>query len=321
MSDQLGFSFADDSRPNLVEDAPGTWEDPQFTADEYRARLARARALLPTLAEPVRDFFEHALTIGEAELEEQLGHYAPEPDDRFSLWRCHFDVSAQDVTTFARHCAAMAGGAPAGHEYRTGPQRYGEESAGMYVEGIGSLVLRRWAEDNCAADFDLWRSTYFLRSYDDDAPRIRLGEAAWRPAYAAQRIAEGRGIASVPTFVYAGREYTNMGGTYSSSLSECQAWTFVPLADWVGPTYTYQDKNRAYDEGRKERGDCRGLLVLVRGQQCVLESVAVFYDDTPAAERARLLGAEEFDESVDADEDFDGMDEAEVESAEVGTEG
>ncbi len=56
-------------------------------------------------------------------------------------------------------------------------------------------------------------------------------------------------------------------------------WSVCLLADWTGPTYNYETQNKAVNDGRIQRSDRRGLIVRVRGQLCVLEAAACFYDD------------------------------------------
>jgi hypothetical protein len=86
------------------------------------------------------------------------------------------------------------------------------------------------------------------------------------------------GVADVPTFTLRGREYVNDGMLHFGAYQECHAWTFRPVRDWTGPTYNYQSQCRAWDEGRTERGDRRGLVVRVRGKLCVLDGAARVFE-------------------------------------------
>ena len=102
----------------------------------------------------------------------------------------------------------------------------------------------------------------------------------WGRAYCADKLAmAGKKVASVPTFIVNGREYVNDGTTSRGSYCECEGWTFCAPEDWAGPTYNYESQCKAWDEGRAERGDRRGLIIRVRGRLCVLDGVAEFYDN------------------------------------------
>jgi hypothetical protein len=82
------------------------------------------------------------------------------------------------------------------------------------------------------------------------------------------------------------------------SRHECTAWTYCARADWRGPTYSYSTVCRAWDEGRKERGDESGLIVKIKGQLCVLQSVATIYDDNVPRDhhQSRSAATDEQDE-------------------------
>lgn len=150
----------------------------------------------------------------------------------------------------------------------------------MYVEGMGTLSYRRWSATNFGVDFDTFRDSVFLDSYQDRQPVIYAPEHVWAKAYCADKLAmSGAGVASVPTFTLNGREYVNTGSSGTRDYHECHAWTIRPLAQWDGPTYSYQTHCQAWDEGRIERGDQHGLVVSVRGKKCVLDGPAVVYDD------------------------------------------
>ncbi|UUZ66348.1 hypothetical protein LP417_35650 (plasmid) [Polaromonas sp. P1-6] len=115
-------------------------------------------------------------------------------------------------------------------------------------------------------------------------------------------MSESNGIASLPTFTVAGREYVQLGGMHSQSRREGDAWLVGALSDWTGPTFeSYTSHIAAYNAGTVERGDNRGVLVKVRGLVCVLVSPALVYDDNAAD--AVIAADEEEDESYEDAED------------------
>ncbi|MBK6388319.1 MAG: hypothetical protein IPF71_16920 [Rhodoferax sp.] len=94
-------------------------------------------------------------------------------------------------------------------------------------------------------------------------------------------------MAKVRVFTMEGRQYVNTGGLYSRDFRSCDAWRFCALDDWRGPTYSDESQSLAWEEGRTQRGDRRGLVVSVRGQLAVLDSLVTFYDDLTGTRRPR----------------------------------
>ena len=97
----------------------------------------------------------------------------------------------------------------------------------------------------------------------------------------------GAGVAKVHVFIHEGRQYVNTGGLYSRDFRSCDAWSVCAVEDWRGPTYNDESQSLAWEEGRTQRSDRRGLVVIVRGQLAVLDGLATFYDDLTGTRRFR----------------------------------
>jgi hypothetical protein len=86
---------------------------------------------------------------------------------------------------------------------------------------------------------------------------------------------------------------------YSARGISTKGWTFVPEHQWSGPIRSYKEQIRAFDLGIVERGDLRGVAVLVGGARCVIDGVALIYDPDGAETEAqmRLERSNETDEA------------------------
>lgn len=286
MSDQLGFDFCDTLAPVFAEAPAGTWTAPLFTPAQYVERFAKAEAALLGIVGPGRVLMRQGIDAAKAQHEAMQARGPRDADDAYSLWRSNFEPSADELAAFVTHCETMAGGRAAfpGIEYKTRRRHRGTYTVAMHVQDLGTVIVRHWHAGGVGVDFHLYRDAFFLDSIRDDVPALFAPVSVWASAYCADKLAySDAGTASVPTFTLNGREYINDGGMGAGDYRECEGWTFRPLADWTGPTYSYRTQCRAWDDGRLERGDRRGLVVSVRGQRCVLDGVVIVYDDNASA--------------------------------------
>lgn len=310
MSDQLGFDFGDTLGPAFTEAPAGTWTDPLFTFAEYVERFAKAEAALLAIVGPGRVMMRQGLDAAKAQHEAMQEHRPRVDDDAYSLWRSKFEPGADELAAFVSHCETMAEGraAFAGIEYKTRRRHRGMHTVAMYVQDLGTVIVREWPAGGVAVDFHLYRDPFFFDSIRDNVQAIAAPVSVWGAAYCADKLAcSDAGTANVPTFTLNGREYINDGGTGAAGYRDCEGWTFRPLADWTGPTYSYRTQVRAWDDGRLERGDRRGLVVSVRGQRCVLDGVVIVYDDNASAHDYTPAG-DEGGELADEDADLDELD-------------
>ncbi len=110
----------------------------------------------------------------------------------------------------------------------------------------------------------------------------------WRPFYSADKIAESYDEpAPVPALQFQGRRVVITGGVYHGRHAKGHGWAVAAAEDWHGPTYSYRSQCRAWNEGRKERGDQRGLLVRVDRQLCVLAEYVEFVDENDTSHPQR----------------------------------
>lgn len=310
MTDQLGL-FAVDATPTVIEAPAGTWEhEPGYTDAEYARLFEWAAATLATLPDTIgRRLLHHCLGCARVVQVDMQQRVRSVTSGSYRLWRTTFTPSGEDAGAFIAACAAVPG-VVQGIESKV---REGDLcfSAGMHVPGAGSVVLRVWEPDNYAVDFSFGRDPFFLDSFRDSVVDRYAPYASWGHCYAGQRIAEAREAApSLPSFMVDGREYVTTGGHSQGARRVANAWTFRPAADWNGPTYTYATLRAAWDAGRLERGDERGLLVTIRGVPCVFDGYARFYDDKVDISAALVL-------RDDDEEDVDGCTTADCEDEEL----
>lgn len=280
-SAQIGFSFFDDAAPAYTADPAGTWLNPEFTFSEYTKFFEVADTVLLSIVGPARSLFTKALAMAKSNLKDMADGQL-EADEKFSLQCGKFACTDEELQALLNHCNVMAGKTFPGIEYKARTASYGHNAA-MFVENLGTLEVIAWHNGGAAIFYYPYRDSFFFPSYRDNQPRTFASYKLWGNAYSAQKLAEsGTGVASVPTFTVNGREYICTAMAYKGQLRECTAWTFCALSDWSGPTYNYQSLIKAFDNGSKERGDERGMMIRVRGQLCVIDGAAEFFDDTGA---------------------------------------
>lgn len=295
MSDQIGFDFGGDHVPAYALQPEGSWLAPKHTRAELEAIFAKAESLTCALPEAARPLFLAGVAEARAQLEHMADHLGDRMPAQIALWRSNFEVEPDQLRAFVSLCMGQRGRSIGGIEYKARDCDSMIRTSlvlGMHVQGAGSIVVHQWGQDNIGIDYKPYRAHLFLPSYLDEIREVFEPCTTWAKAYCADKLSEaGDSAASVPAFTINGREYINTGGMSSGSYRSCQACTFVPASEWLGPTFTYQGLIRAFDEGMAERGDRRGLLVKVRGQQCVIDGVTLVYDDQ--ASRDVVLFADE----------------------------
>lgn len=310
-SEQFGFDFGADA-PVLRAMPAGTWLDKSYTRLAIEEGFARAKAHLAHLEDVERDVLALTLNAAIAGHEESMSWRSKgdNDDQLYTLRRFNPDYDDELVLCFIAHCKCQLVARASSAEYKV-TDTPDDVSVGVYYPGIGSVVARWYKRSgNSSIDFSFGRDTHFLDSYRDAFDAVYCDQLVWEDVYAAQTLAEsGDKIASVRTFTVGAREYVNKGAHWSKDYAQCIAYAIVPACEWQGDTYTYKTLIQAFDNGAKERGDSRGLLVRVRGQLCVLEKFVSVYDDRP---RTAPIGMSTCAEEAPAEDEDDGWSAATV---------
>ncbi|MDR1709124.1 MAG: hypothetical protein LBS70_05330 [Candidatus Accumulibacter sp.] len=268
-NDRSLFDFGGENAV-FEEKAPGSWLDPRFGADEFMDVLERAAGAAANLAALPAELIRRG--IGRAGVE-------------LAAWRSRnwkggivgrrFPCTAtlDEYSAFVEICQ---NGEADECKLRFD---YFKAAAAAYFRDAGTLTARVWRGHFFLVEYCPWRDVFFAESFLDAMKEFEAPYALWGEACCAQTLAySGDGVARVPTFRIAGREYVNDGISSYGAYAECHGWTFRALADWKGPTYSHLSQCRAWVEGRTERGDRRGLVVMVRGAPCVLDGVVRVFD-------------------------------------------
>ena len=270
--EQLGFGFLSDCKPTYRELPAGAWFLPCFTALEYEARLERARKYLPSVMWPAREIYKHGLEAATESFDRALDN--GQARDAAREWpRLSLQVESTQRTEFVDHCISMVDGEwdSPGLEFKVSSHKH-LTRVGMYCCETGSVVVTTWADGLIGVDFAIGRDPFFL-------PSFREGQRVIHAPHFGQETCDGDGdfvglrdgVTDVPVFTVEGRDYVADGGRAHHDCKRIQAWSFCLPEEWRGPMYSEAGQSKAWDEGRTERGDWRGLVVRVRGQAVVLD--------------------------------------------------
>lgn len=282
-TDQGSFLFADAAPTHPVASPPGTWLQPVATADDHAARFVRAGAVLAGM--PSFELMRVAHAASWLEFERQCEHRASlqlAADEPFALWPAHIEADPELLGAFMASERDPLPSVESVHRTRNDVTL-----VAVHVPEAGTLELRAWARrEGFNVSYSLLRSHAFLPSYADVEP-IAAPCELWRDTDI-QRLAEATDApANVSPFSVGGREYIATGKQWHGSRSECRAFAFCAPDDWHGERYDSKSLRRAWDDGRIERGDMRGLVVRVRGQLCVMTALAVFCSNSVRQPKAR----------------------------------
>lgn len=296
MDMQFGFDFEIDFARSFAEHAPGTWNPEMIELQAFHTLLNEADAPVARIAGPARALFRLAIDAAKVQL---ANDEWTRRSGKVQFHAVPVDVPVDHIELFIAHCIGMQGSDFYGIQYKV---RQGlDVVAGMYLDKVGSLVAYKWKGGQFRLSFTPYRDTLFLDSYRDNRPVIELPYALWHKSYCADKLCNAHNkLANVQPFEHQGRKYVVTGGSSFHNVAVYDGWRLCALADWKGPTYTYASHGVAANEGRTERGDHRGMIVLVRGQKFVMESGAVFHDQNVDFRKAH----EQDFEDEEADEEY-----------------
>lgn len=266
------FDFADVTESaGAVEHAPGTWSETVYhTYEEYEHMLREAEQGICALPMLLRLVYAQGIEVFRDNL----------PVKRVAGPAFCRPASVAVTAASFEEILALASVPVAGIEVKQVKTGLGVK-IGVHVAGVGSLLIRQEVlpVPSMSAYFTLGRDRIFLASYMDTAMAYELPAQIFKAAMSAHLIGgvDGKPV-NVRTFEYGGREYVTTQLVYRGAYCEGRAWRVASLADYHGQTYTHAGLLDAYNAGTIERGDHRGLVVMVRGQVCVLCTCAQFYD-------------------------------------------
>lgn len=272
---QMGLFF-DESSVEMAVSESASWTLPSFSFVEYQHLVLQSRANVSRVPPGLLSFFLLGVEASEQSLAQ--GSLA---EDRPSQWRAvaHFNDSTWLELNAVANLGFISG---AESKVRTAPR---SKVIGVYVEGVGSLIVHGWlSTGDCRywAEFLPWRSSFFRPSFRDAVPVISEAYTRWENVVSCMQFSSaGDKVPSVPTVKVKGREYVVTSAVYSRQYREGEAWAFVRLCDWAGPSFTYDQNIKEMEAGRKERGDQRGILAKVRGEICVLSELVILADSSP----------------------------------------
>lgn len=269
---QQGFDFGESTV--VFEEHPACcWNDPIYTSDEYQQLLSTAEegaAKLPGILGALFQTGIERVKLSHAEQVIRMGEGAASPH---RLWgKTDYKVSL-DVLN---QCCESANSLQAETILR---MSFHCTTTAIHIKNVGTLVAHVWPGRVPSLQYVPWRATALNPSYRDNRVRHQLNEKVWMKACCCEGLSRAESdIAKVPSFAYLGRSYICTGVWSHGSLRACDGWTFLPLSDWQWSTFSYSELRQAWDAGTVERGDMRGLLVMVRGTRCVIDGFAEFFD-------------------------------------------
>lgn len=304
---QNGFLFDEVEDAISDSEAGQRWNAPHFTTKEYQAIFCKADTVVGSLESRLRAVFLQGLATAKLVHEDMIGRRIFAEDQKYALWRTDIKIASSVLDQFIQVSSAALANKQMGIEVKKRNTRR-MLCFGVYIPDAGSVVVRIWPNAGCGIDYHVYRDPFFNVSYLDDMREIEAPLTMWEHAYCADKIAySDESVPSVPTFTLNGREYIHTGGMSSGSYQECKALTFRPLEGWKGDTYTYRSQCRAWDDGLKERGDQRGLVVSVRGRKCVVDGAVVVFDNNVVRSHSYVYEADS-----DCDEEEIELDEVEA---------
>lgn len=272
--EQLNFGFPPACKPAFREWAAGSWHAPCFTAKEYEARLERARRHLPSLMGPAMEIYRRGIEAASEGFNRALQGDGMRLDLPRESPKLTLQVDATQRTVFVDHCVFMVDGGwdSPGLEFKVSVRQH-VTRVGMTCCETGSTVVSTWADGLIGVDYSVGRDPFFFPSFREGQRIIHTPHFEQGPRDCDGGMAGMRdGVTDVPVFPIDGRNDVIVEGTNAHDGQRIQAWSFSLLHEWQGPRYTFADQAKAWQTGRTEHGDRRGLVVKVRGQAVVLDA-------------------------------------------------
>lgn len=210
----------------------------------------------------------------------------PTSDKPLHLFDCGFDVEQALHEHLAQALPRLEATFP-GLEFKVRrPSR--RLSIAIYVPGLGSLESSTWRGGDVQAKFVVGRTNDLQPQMLDDAEEIELAESLWIGMNSCMALSsEQDKAASIKALNVQGRLLAISGTMTGPDVSEATAWALVDARQWKGQTTYISHLYAAYDNGSRQRGDMRGLLVTQRGKPYVFARPVVLVDYRPYSVRSQ----------------------------------
>ena len=275
---QIGFDFGNEHQTTTVLQR---WSDPMFTISEYKSYFSTALSNLSEYEGEIANSFRTLILYCADKLENQNRRMNYSSHKIFNLWDKRLSFPASQITALINEIENHSN---TSEKTVTKIRKNRDYKAwGIYIDGIGSLTFYKFPNsesDYSCVDYVPWKSSFFNISFRDDMTWLNVPAFIWSDSYCAHKIADAYDKpAPVDVFQYEGREYVNTGGMSKGDYRECTAWTFVPRKYWNKEVFTYSQLRDEWDVGRIERGNDIGLLIRVRGVECVVNGAVMFFDE------------------------------------------
>jgi hypothetical protein len=299
MAQQIGFLFDDVLASNPDERPDGSWNGAPTTALEVRAVLAKAQGVVGAVRGP----FEPLFAQGVEKASEFYGNLSEDKHDSVFRQKIELDVDQVTAEEFSSACEKHSGKMVDGVRHKASSQHVqflGNSNYAMYLPGVGTITLTVWPRQQAfQMTFAPWEERVMFSCFKDAMPAVQASYRLWSSKYAGPAIDCEKWQTNLPTFQIGDRRYISSCRMYSARGISTKGWTFVPEHQWSGPIRSYKEQIRAFDLGIVERGDLRGVAVLVGGARCVIDGVALIYDPDGAETEAqmRLERSNETDEA------------------------
>lgn len=272
---QFGFDFG---HIEQISKPVQNWNDPKLSFGECSAYLNNASIKADLFNGVIGKTYAALIRQCISDLKTQNERMNYSENSNFILWVNNHRLNVSQFTNFINNFEASAMPCPSAETKIRKTRNFDQYS--VYIKNIGSITVSIWDKKDASIRYVPWRSSNLNDSHTDGRKWLYAPAHIWDSFYCADKIAESHNKpASVDAFKFDGREYINDGGSGKGNYKDCLALTFIPRKQWHGKTFTYSELRNEWDAGTIERGDQRGMLIKVRGLECVINGSVMFYDE------------------------------------------
>jgi hypothetical protein len=290
MDMQIGFDFgsAKVNTQKILE--KGAWGRPEFTVPQIEELLRSARNVLARekLPEPLASIYASGLSRHEDRLFKAKS--SPNPFGRKSEQGHPLAPSEAAVVLLEdstvdfliKACIANNGRTVNGIRHiahNNVPDLLGYSSFGLYLTGVGTIDITAWPGHKFHVIHWPYEENVMLPHYEDSMAVIEASYKLWHNVYSAEKISGAKKWGTnLPIFSADGRDMIINAMSSKNSGRQGRAWTFVPESEWDGESFDHAGIMGLYDAEKVQRGDLRGLAVLIKGKRCVIDGAVLVHD-------------------------------------------